>query len=129
MSKLATARTADTTSAPHPTAAPNAVPPAPRPRLHRPHSSRGRRGMLRGMADRWSVARASIRPHREFAGESDRLYTLEERMRVYNASAVAVAVVDGGEIVVDTCVGQLAADDPTPADTNTVFGASSISKA
>jgi CubicO group peptidase (beta-lactamase class C family) len=81
------------------------------------------------MSDRWSQARSALRPHPEFAGEPDRDYSLEERMRLHNVPAVSIAVIDDGQIAVDTGVGQLAADDPTAATADTVFAACSISKA
>ena len=81
------------------------------------------------MIDLWTQANRSLRPHAEFAGERQGLYSLEERMAVHNVSAVSIAVIHEAKLSVEVGVGQLAADDPTPADAQTVFGACSISKA
>jgi CubicO group peptidase (beta-lactamase class C family) len=81
------------------------------------------------MADAWTTARTSLRPHFDFTGDPDREYPLDERMHVHNVSAVSIAIVHDGQLAVDEGIGQLAADDPTPANTNTLFATCSISKA
>src|SRR4051812_32809530 len=81
------------------------------------------------MADPWTLARASLRPHPEFAGNPEQLYALEERMQIHNASAVSIAIIEDGEIAVDVGIGQVAADDRTPISAETVFAGCSISKA
>ena len=81
------------------------------------------------MTDLWNKASSTLRPHPAFAGDPSATHSLLDRMRLHNVSAVSIAIVHQGKLEVDTAVGQLAADDPTPATSETVFGACSISKA
>jgi CubicO group peptidase (beta-lactamase class C family) len=67
------------------------------------------------MSDCWTTARNSLQ--------------LEERMHLDNIPAASVAIIHDGKLDLETGIGQLAADDPTPATENTCFAACSISKA
>src|SRR5439155_15305565 len=81
------------------------------------------------MRDLWTQVRNSLRPHTEFTGDPHRDHALEDRMRLYNVSAISIAIIHDGELAVEQGIGHLAADDPTPASADTRFAACSISKA
>jgi len=40
----------------------------------------------------WTQARNSLRPHPEFTGDPNRDHALEDRMRLYNVSAISIAI-------------------------------------
>src|SRR5438067_2266992 len=54
---------------------------------------------------------------------------LQQRMHRDNISAVSIAIIHDGKLDIETGIGQLAVDDPTPATQETCFAACSISKA